>query len=283
VTDSAILPEVSPVTQPRRDTWVLSVAVGLVSFASLLLELALTRLFSVVLFYHFAFLAISVALLGLGAGGVFAHVRRARLANVATARLAVLLCTLNALLIVAVLEVVLHLPVSLDLTWRNFGKLSVMYCAAAAPFFCTGLLFAVVFARAGDRVGSLYGADLVGGAAACLAIVPLLNWIGGPNAVVAAALAMAIAGILWTTMAESISRRKPRPKPNPGLDGAPRDQMGRRDRARHPPRRQPLRKADRHRLRQGDATRPAVDGVRALECHLARRGQPGRRRQVHRD
>ena len=46
------------------------------SFAALLLELGLTRLFSVVLFYHFAFLAISIALLGLGAGAVFAYLRR---------------------------------------------------------------------------------------------------------------------------------------------------------------------------------------------------------------
>src|SRR5258708_27171667 len=48
-------------------------AIALSSFSALLLELALTRLFSVVLFYHFAFLAISIALLGLGAGGVFSH------------------------------------------------------------------------------------------------------------------------------------------------------------------------------------------------------------------
>ena len=53
--------------------------IGLSSFAALLLELALTRLFSVVLFYHYAFLAISVALLGLGAGGVFAHLLRSRI------------------------------------------------------------------------------------------------------------------------------------------------------------------------------------------------------------
>ena len=51
-------------------------AVGLMSFSALLLELGLTRLFSVVLFYHFAFLAISIALLGLGAGAVFAFLRR---------------------------------------------------------------------------------------------------------------------------------------------------------------------------------------------------------------
>ena len=56
-------------------------AVALVSLSSLLLELALTRLFSVVLFYHFAFFAISVALLGLGSGGVFAHIRQEWLAR----------------------------------------------------------------------------------------------------------------------------------------------------------------------------------------------------------
>ncbi len=44
------------------------------SLATLVLELALTRVFSVVYFYHFAFLAISIALFGLGAGGVFSYV-----------------------------------------------------------------------------------------------------------------------------------------------------------------------------------------------------------------
>ena len=56
----------------------LLLGLGLTSFAALLLELSLTRLFSVVLFYHFAFLAISIALLGLGAGGVFAYLLKSR-------------------------------------------------------------------------------------------------------------------------------------------------------------------------------------------------------------
>src|SRR5262252_8222922 len=77
---------------------------GLTSFASLLLELALTRLFSVVLFYHFAFLAISIALLGLGAGGVFAYLLKRRLDNVATRMLAARLCMANSAVNVAVLE-----------------------------------------------------------------------------------------------------------------------------------------------------------------------------------
>src|SRR5947209_19538274 len=79
---------------------------ALTSFAALLLELALTRLFSVVLFYHFAFLAISIALLGLGAGGVFAYLLKGKIAGVGTRVLATRLCMANSLLIVVVLEIV---------------------------------------------------------------------------------------------------------------------------------------------------------------------------------
>src|SRR5437868_11954624 len=167
------------------------------SFASLLLELGLTRLFSVVLFYHFAFLAISVALLGLGAGGVFAFLYKARLQQHSTRTLGAWLCIINAALILLVLEVVLHLPISLDLTRWNFAKLTVMYLAAAVPFFCTGLLFSIVFARETASITAIYGADLLGGSMACLAIVPLLNFIGGPNAILTAAVAMGIAALLW--------------------------------------------------------------------------------------
>src|SRR5882757_11181251 len=81
---------------------------ALCSFSALLLELALTRLFSVVLFYHFAFLAISIALLGLGAGGVFAYLLKSRLSAFGTRMLAGRLCMANAVVVVAVLEIVLH-------------------------------------------------------------------------------------------------------------------------------------------------------------------------------
>ena len=105
-------------------------AVGLMSFAALLLELGLTRLFSVVLFYHFAFLAISVALLGLGAGAVFACLRRGWLERWTVSQLGTVLCSANALLIVVVLEVVLHTSVSLSLDWPNFWRLTLLYLVA---------------------------------------------------------------------------------------------------------------------------------------------------------
>src|SRR3954452_9863362 len=164
--------------------------VALSSFSALLLELGLTRLFSVILFYHFAFLAISIALLGLGAGGVFAYLKKAWLAQWTTRQIGVATTLLNAVAIVVALLIVLHTKVSLELSIRNFAKLSEIYLLSAVPFFGTGLMFSVIFARETWRVGSLYAADLIGGSAAGLVIVPLLNLVGGPNAVLTAALLM---------------------------------------------------------------------------------------------
>ena len=179
--------------------------IALTSFSALLLELSLTRLFSVVLFYHFAFFAISIALLGLGAGGVFAHVCKPRLDRWSIRQIATVCNALSAMLILFALEIILRLPVSLDLTGRNFLRLSVIYLLSAAPFFLTGLQLSALFAREPAHIPRLYFADLAGGSLACLAVVPLLNWIGGPNAILFAALSSAIAAIVWSST--SASRR----------------------------------------------------------------------------
>ena len=113
--------------------------------------------------------------------------REDRLADVETRALAARLCGLNAIVDPVVLEIVLHVPVSLELSWANLLQLTVMYLVSAVPFFLTGLLFSVVFARETRTIPRLYGADLLGGALACLGIVPLLNWLGGPNTILFAA------------------------------------------------------------------------------------------------
>src|SRR5580700_7829287 len=169
------------------------------SFAALLLELALTRLFSVVLFYHFAFLAISIALLGLGAGGVFAYLGKNWLGRFSTRSLLGSLCAINAVAVPIVLEIVLHVPVSLSVSKANFFRLTAIDLASAGPFFVTGMEFSILFARESRHISRLYGADLLGGALACLGVVPLLNWLGGPNTVLFAAVMAAIAGAAWAT------------------------------------------------------------------------------------
>src|ERR1700727_2317370 len=196
---SSTLQAVPPISSsagvPERT---LLAGLALTSFAALLLELALTRLFCGVRFYHFAFLAISIALLGLGAGGVFAYLLKNRLARAETRKLAARLSIDSSLVVLFVLEVVLHIPVTLTVSAGNFLNLTAIYISAALPFFLIGVQFSVIFARESRRIPRLYAADLLGGALACLAIVPLLNWLGGPNTILFAALMAGPAACVWT-------------------------------------------------------------------------------------
>src|SRR5258706_13171590 len=63
-----------PIARPSRPRSY--AAIALVSCAVLLYEITITRVLSVVLWYHFAFLAISLAMLGLGAPGVWFTLRK---------------------------------------------------------------------------------------------------------------------------------------------------------------------------------------------------------------
>ena len=193
--ESTVATPIGEPTEMHQKT--LLAGVSLCSFAALLLELALTRLFSVILFYHFAFLAISIALLGLGAGGVLAHLGKRMLSRFKFGILIATLSAVNAVVIPLVLEIVLHEPVSLALTRGNFLRLTAIYVGSAVPFFFTGLLFSVIFGRRSEYISRLYSADLVGGSLACLAVVPLLNWIGGPNTILFSAASAAIAAVIW--------------------------------------------------------------------------------------
>ena len=94
--------------------------------ATLIMELALTRIFSVVFYYHFAFLAISVALFGLGAGGVFSYVVAARPGNIYQ--------KLGSLALSASLSVVLVLWFILSRESNGVWTLAAVYFASAVPF-----------------------------------------------------------------------------------------------------------------------------------------------------
>ena len=69
--------DVEDPSELTRDRFVRALfGVGAIAGAILMIELALTRIFSVTMYYHFAFLAISIALFGLSASGVYVFVFR---------------------------------------------------------------------------------------------------------------------------------------------------------------------------------------------------------------
>ena len=128
---------------------------------------------------------------------MFAYLYRGSLQQWTLEELGSILCWGNALVIVGTLEVVLHSAVSMHIDWGNFQRLTILYLWSAVPFFVTGLLFSIVFARCPVQTTQLYGADLVGGALACLALVPLLNVLGAPNTILFSGFAVALAGVVW--------------------------------------------------------------------------------------
>src|SRR5438477_10328638 len=105
--------------------------VGLVSSTLLMTELALTRIFSVVMYYHFAFLAISIALFGVSASGVFAYVARRRLQAVPTDTLIAVQALIYAVCTTGALYYLVRLRVGLTYSPATLRLLLTLYAAPA--------------------------------------------------------------------------------------------------------------------------------------------------------
>ena len=169
------------------------IGVGLTTLATLLLELALTRIFSVVFYYHFAFLAISIALFGLGAGGVFSYAVAGWRQNFFF-KLGALAVLGGGLALVALVIVLTREGMP------DAGTLALVYLTSALPFFAAGTVISLVIADTIERVNRVYFADLLGAGAGCLALIPLLDLLGGPNTVIAAALLYVASGVVWYSL-----------------------------------------------------------------------------------
>jgi hypothetical protein len=169
----------------------------LLSAATLMLELTLLRLFAVQQFYHFAFMAISLALLGYGASGSLLSVWRRRFSPT-------LLSFLFALTTVGAFFIINYLPFdSFSIAWdrRQILYLALYFLAAAAPFLFNGLVVGGELIAAGQIGGGLshrvYGASLIGSGVGCVAALPALDLLGAERALVLSAMMGVGAGLLF--------------------------------------------------------------------------------------
>lgn len=164
------------------------------TLATLLLELSLTRIFSVVFYYHFAFLAISIALFGLGVGGVLSYVVSSWPGPVFR-KLGMLSLANAGLVLLAVMFVLTR---GAEITPLELG---LTYFTTALPFLGSGIIVSLVISETIDRVDRIYFFDLLGAAGGCLALVLFLNTFGGPNTVIAVAVLFCAAAAIWFSLA----------------------------------------------------------------------------------
>lgn len=174
--------------------------VFLLSMASLSLEITLTRIFSLAQWYHFAFMAVSIALLGFGASGsflsLFPHLAKRNLSGL-PATLAVLM----ALGILASYLAANYIPFdSYRIAWEREQILfmALYYLFLTLPFFFTGLTIAVLLATQPGLAGQIYSFNLAGSALGCLATVVALPVLGGAGTVMLSALLGALAAIAFS-------------------------------------------------------------------------------------
>ena len=166
------------------------IGIFLVSFATLLLELALTRVLSVALWSHFSFLVISTAMLGFGTSGVALALWTELRERMPLDRTLAVLSIGFGVTAIASFWAMQHIPFDLFLygrPGRDFFKLALYYLALAVPFFWSGLVIGLLLTRCTPWVNRLYAADLVGAGVGCAALVVVLPTVGGSGSVLVAA------------------------------------------------------------------------------------------------
>ena len=152
-------------------------AVAVVSAAVLAYEVLLMRLLAIVQWHHFAYMVISIALLGYGASGTFVALFRERLKRHFAVGFAV-----NAALfgITALVGFALGQRVpfnALAIAWDPLQLLylAILYLVFVIPFFCGANCVCLTFAAFGDRIGRIYRYDLTGAGIGALGIVAALH------------------------------------------------------------------------------------------------------------
>jgi hypothetical protein len=169
--------------------------VALMSVTLLSLELVWTRLFSAEFFYTYAFLTLSLAVMGIGMGALtlrlFPSLDLERNVGVFLA-LAGMFALLGP-------PIVFRLGLDFALLFSSvamMGRFVLTFVLLGMPFFFGGIALTMLFKRGHRDIHRLYAADLIGAGVGVLVAVILMNRIGTPTAVFWIAVPMLLASII---------------------------------------------------------------------------------------
>ena len=172
------------------------------TLATLVYEIALTRIFSVVMWYHFAFVAISVALFGLTIGALIVHHfpsdSRRRLLPASSAGGP---CS-SVSSIVPCLLIQLSIKFIPELNLSGLWSVLITCSVVSVPFVFSGIAVTLALTRFPRRVNRLYAADLIGAAVGCAVVVVLLNRLDAPSVIIAVGALGAVSALFFARGAQ---------------------------------------------------------------------------------
>ncbi|HEY9122567.1 MAG TPA: hypothetical protein VIM80_06190 [Brevefilum sp.] len=187
---------------------------ALVSAGALSFEINLTRLFSVSQFYHFAFMVVSIALLGYGASGTFLSLRKRKNSKGEGGNFPLLagfagVCMLGSFFLIN------NLPFDSYSIFVKPGQLAILmlqYLALASPFFFIGMIVSLMLQKFSKVSSKVYAWNLVGSAAGCLIAVIVPDLIDGEGVVALSAIMTSCGGLLFFIGTKQIVKDKSKRK-----------------------------------------------------------------------
>ena len=166
------------------------IGVFLICMCSLMLQIVQTRVISVIVYYHLAFFAISMAMLGMTAGSLLVYFKsklfsRERLFEHlawigAAFAISIVLSTLSLITTVVGSGITNTIGMTL-VVWLKLITILV------PPYVLAGMAIALGLTRSPWPVGTVYGVDLIGAASGCLVTLRLLSWADGVSVLIAIA------------------------------------------------------------------------------------------------
>jgi spermidine synthase len=182
--------------------------VFLIALATLLFEITLIRVLSFTIWYHFAYVVLSTALLGFGASGTLLSIRH----SIGTGDMESTLARLalaSGISAAAVLGFVSAFPLHPIDVFDSVGQALLLLAyqiAATVPFFFSGLAISVALRHAARRVDRLYFWDLLGAGIGCASAVALMNALTPPGAALLAAAVFAAAAVVFAPVRQLRAR-----------------------------------------------------------------------------
>jgi predicted membrane-bound spermidine synthase len=160
-----------------------------VALSTLMYEILLTRIYSIALLYHFAFMAISVGMLGMTVGAVIVYLMPSLFDVRKAPNLLAIVSWLFGLSIAATFYCYTKLPAVVNMTPEHIPKnypmiigLLVIFCLSAVPFVFSGISICIALTKLPQPINKLYAADLIGASSGCLFLLFLLNYLDGVSA-----------------------------------------------------------------------------------------------------
>src|SRR5919112_3463321 len=160
----------------------LLVLLFVLSLSIILFELALTRIFSIVLWYDYAFMAISIAFFGLGIGSFMVHIQKDKLNTLKKKKSTIdPQFNFSSKIVQYAIAYGISVPVFIFLIGyipSDTSYIYLFYLISSIPFFFAGAGMALVFLAMSEKINKLYFADLIGAALATIILDPIMQSIG---------------------------------------------------------------------------------------------------------